>query len=106
VGADRSALGPGPDELQRRQDRLLARRIQQARFRDANKTLDGFDFRFNPKIDRALVFELATGRFVERAEDAVFLGASGSTSCSKSSPTRRSTAPARTTSPSWPACRC
>jgi DNA replication protein DnaC len=43
------------DELQRRQDRLLARRIQQARFRDANKTLDSFDFRFNPKIDRALV---------------------------------------------------
>ena len=65
------------DELQRRQDRLLARRIQQARFRDANKTLDGFDFRFNPKIDRALVFELATGRFVERGEDAVFLGPPG-----------------------------
>src|SRR5437867_9316675 len=56
------------DELQRRQDRLLARRIQQARFRDANKTLDTFAFRFNAKIDRALVFELATGRFVERAE--------------------------------------
>jgi DNA replication protein DnaC len=65
------------DELQRRQDRLLARRLQQARFRDANKTLDGFDFRFNAKIDRALVFELATGRFVERAEDAVFLGPPG-----------------------------
>ena len=65
------------DELQRRQDRLLARRTQQARFRDANKTLDAFDFRFNAKIDRALVFELATGRFVERAEDAVFLGPPG-----------------------------
>src|SRR5882724_6009626 len=65
------------DELQRRQDRLLARRIQQARFRDANKTLDAFDFRFNAKIDRALVFELATGRFVERGEDAVLLGPPG-----------------------------
>jgi DNA replication protein DnaC len=65
------------DELERRQDRLLARRIKQARFRDAQKTLDGFDFKFNAKTDRALVFELATGRFIERAEDAVFLGAPG-----------------------------
>jgi DNA replication protein DnaC len=66
------------DELTRRQDRLLARRIQQARFRDAGKTLDGFDFGFNPKLDRALVFELATGRFIARGEDALFLGPPGS----------------------------
>ena len=66
------------DELQRRQDRLLARRIKQARFRDGNKTLDGFDFKYNAKTDRALVFELATGHFIERAEDAVFLGPPGS----------------------------
>lgn len=66
------------DELQRRQDRLLARRVAQARFRDAGKTLDGFDFAFNPKIDRALVFELATGRFVTRAEDALLVGPPGS----------------------------
>ena len=38
------------DELVRRQDRLLARRIKAARFRDAHRTLDGFDFGFNPKI--------------------------------------------------------
>jgi DNA replication protein DnaC len=66
------------DELTRRQDRLLARRILQARFRDAGKTLDGFDFGFNPKLDRALVFELATGRFITRGEDALFLGPPGS----------------------------
>lgn len=66
------------DELQRRQDRLLTRRIAQARFRDTGKTLDGFDFAFNPKIDRALVFELATGRFLARAEDALLLGPPGS----------------------------
>jgi DNA replication protein DnaC len=41
-------------------------------------TLDGFDFAFNPKIDRALVFELATGRFLTCAEDALFLGPPGS----------------------------
>jgi DNA replication protein DnaC len=66
------------DELIRRQDRLLARRTKHARFRDANKTLDGFDFAFNPKIDRKLVFELATGRFVGRCEDGVLLGPPGS----------------------------
>jgi DNA replication protein DnaC len=66
------------DELQRRQDRLLERRIKQARFRDRGKSLDGFDFAFNPKIDRALVFELATGRFLAQAEDGVLLGPPGS----------------------------
>ncbi len=65
------------DELERRQDRLLARRIKQARFRDAGKTLDDFDFRFNAKMDRALIFELATGRFVAQAEDALLLGPPG-----------------------------
>ena len=45
------------DELTRRQDRLLARRLQQAGFRDANKTLDAFDFGFNPKLDRTCLSE-------------------------------------------------
>jgi len=66
------------DELLRRQDRLLARRLQQAGFRDANKTLDAFDFGFNPKMDRKLVFELATARFVSQCEDALLLGPPGS----------------------------
>src|SRR5438046_7358790 len=52
------------DELVRRQDRLLARRRTQARFRDPGKTLDTFDFDFNRKVDRALVFTLATGHFI------------------------------------------
>jgi DNA replication protein DnaC len=62
------------DELVRRQDRLLGRRIQQAGFRDPDKTLDRFDFSFNPKLDRKLVFELATARFVSQCEDALLLG--------------------------------
>jgi DNA replication protein DnaC len=65
------------DELQRRQDRLLERRIKQARFRDARKTLEGFDFSFNPKMNRKLVFELATARFVSQCEDALLLGPPG-----------------------------
>jgi len=65
------------DELVRRQDRLLARRRTQARFRDPGKTLDTFDFDFNRKVDRAVVFTLATGRFVAAHEDALFLGPPG-----------------------------
>jgi DNA replication protein DnaC len=65
------------DELQRRGDRLVGRRIKQARFRDQGKTLDNFDFDFNTKMDRALVFNLATGHFLSKAEDALFLGPPG-----------------------------
>ena len=65
------------DELQRRQDRLLARRHKQARFRDPDRSLDRFDFAFNKKINRALVYQLATARFVAQREDALLLGPPG-----------------------------
>jgi DNA replication protein DnaC len=54
------------DELTRRADRLLDRRRKEAGFRDANRTLDNFDFSFNPKMNRSLVFDLATGAFIAR----------------------------------------
>ncbi len=66
------------DELTRRSDRLLERRRKQAEFRDVQKTLDNFDFTFNPKMNRSLVYELATGSFITRHEDALFLGPPGS----------------------------
>jgi DNA replication protein DnaC len=65
------------DELLRRQDRLLDRRLKQAGLRDVGKTLDAFDFDFNRKLNRRLVFELATGRFVTQHEDGLFLGPPG-----------------------------
>lgn len=65
------------DELCKRKDRLLERRLKQAGFRDSARTLDSFDFDFNKKMNRALVYELATARFVGNKEDAVFLGAPG-----------------------------
>jgi DNA replication protein DnaC len=65
------------DELGRRQDRLLARRLQQAGFRDGGKRLDTFDFDFNKKLNRALVFELATARWITQHDDALFLGPPG-----------------------------
>src|SRR5437762_2577218 len=66
------------DELTRRADRLLERRRKQAGFRDPNKTLDNFDFSFNSKMNRSLVFDLASGAFISRREDALFLGPGGS----------------------------
>ena len=65
------------DELTRRSDRLLERRRKQAAFRDPGKTLDNFDFTFNPKMNRSLVFDLATCVFVDKREDALFLGPGG-----------------------------
>ena len=65
------------DELTRRSDRLLERRRKQAAFRDPHKTLDNFDFTFNPKMNRSLVFDLATCGFIGRREDALFLGPGG-----------------------------
>ena len=65
------------DELTRRADRLLERRRKQAGFRDPHKTLDNFDFSFNPKINRSLVFDLATAAFIGRREDALLLGPGG-----------------------------
>ncbi|MGH9627532.1 MAG: ATP-binding protein [Bryobacteraceae bacterium] len=60
------------DELTRRSDRLLERRRKQAGFRDANRRLDNCDF--NGKMNRSLVFDLATCRFIEKREDGLFLG--------------------------------
>lgn len=66
------------DELTRRSDRLLERRREQAGFHDPQKTLDNFDFNFNKKMNRSLIFELATANFIARREDALFLGPPGS----------------------------
>jgi DNA replication protein DnaC len=64
------------DELTRRSDRLLERRRKAAGFRDL-QTLDNFDFSFNKKMNRSLVFDLATANFIARHEDALFLGPPG-----------------------------
>jgi DNA replication protein DnaC len=64
------------DELTRRGDRLLERRRKAAGFRDL-LSLDNFDFTFNKKMNRSLVFDLATANFVARHEDALFLGPPG-----------------------------
>jgi DNA replication protein DnaC len=65
------------DELVRRQDRLFERRTTQARFRDPDRSLASFDFDFNKKMNRALIYEMATARFVGQREDALCLGPPG-----------------------------
>ena len=65
------------DELTRRSDRLLDRRRKLAAFRDPNRTLDNFDFTFNPKMNRSLIFDLAACNFIDKREDALFLGPGG-----------------------------
>jgi DNA replication protein DnaC len=65
------------DELLRRQDRLFQRRTKKARFRDPERSLDSFDFDFNKKMNRALVYDLATARFIAQREDVLFLGPPG-----------------------------
>jgi DNA replication protein DnaC len=65
------------DELARRGERLLERRRKQAEFRDPQKTLDNFDFDFNKKMNRSLVFDMATGAFIGRHEDGLFLAPPG-----------------------------
>jgi len=65
------------DELNRRSDRLLDRRKKVAEFRDPQVSLDNFDFNFNKKMNRSLVFDLATANFIAKHEDALFLGPPG-----------------------------
>src|SRR5206468_7482768 len=52
-------------------------RHKQAQFRDPDKRLDNFDFQFNPKMNRSLIFDLATAAWVQRREDSLFQGPPG-----------------------------
>ncbi len=64
------------DELVVRSDRLLQRRLKAAGFRDL-KTLDDFDWAFNPAIKKRQIFDLATGRFIRENRDVLWLGPPG-----------------------------
>jgi DNA replication protein DnaC len=64
------------DELLVRQQRQIDRRVQAALFREL-KPLDDFDFAFNPSIKRAVVFDLATCRFIREAKDVLLVGPPG-----------------------------
>ena len=64
------------DEIERREAKKLAQRIRQASFEE-DKTLEGFDFAFNPRIRRSAVTDLATCIFIEKKEHVLVYGLPG-----------------------------
>jgi DNA replication protein DnaC len=64
------------DELLVRSDRQLARRVKAACFREL-KTLDSFDWSFNPNLPKKRILDLATGRFLKERRDVLLLGPPG-----------------------------
>ena len=63
-------------ELIDRERRMVERRIKAARFPTV-KSLDSFDFAALPSLNKALVLELARSEYVERRENIIALGNSG-----------------------------
>ena len=64
------------EETEAKQKKRVAMGIQIAHF-PAVKTLDEFEFKFQPSIDAKLVRELATGRFIAGAENVLMFGPPG-----------------------------
>jgi len=64
------------DELAIRNDRFLKRRTKLAAFREL-KTLDNFDWSFNPSIPKKQIHDLATCRFIRETRDVLLLGPPG-----------------------------
>jgi DNA replication protein DnaC len=64
------------EETEAKQKKRVAMGIQISHF-PAVKTLDDFDFKFQPSLDAKLVRELATGRFIAGAENVLLFGPPG-----------------------------
>lgn len=64
------------DELAVRAERLMNRRVKAALFREL-KTIEDFDFSFNPSIKKKQIFELATCKYVREGRDVLWLGPPG-----------------------------
>jgi DNA replication protein DnaC len=64
------------DEIERRGQKQLMLRLRRASFL-AEKTFEGFDWSFNPTINRQQILDLATGTWIERKESCLIVGPSG-----------------------------
>jgi len=64
------------DELNVRQERFLSRRTKAADFHRL-KTLEDFDWRFNPSVPRKQIYDLATGQFIRQSVDLLLIGPPG-----------------------------
>jgi DNA replication protein DnaC len=64
------------DEVERRAQKQLALRIRRAAI-DTTKTLEGFDFNFNPQLNRQQILELATCNYIRRKRNVLLCGPTG-----------------------------
>lgn len=64
------------DEVERRDGKQLELRVRRASFEHA-RTLEDFDFHFNPHVPKAKVIDLATCGFVDRTENVLLVGQTG-----------------------------
>lgn len=64
------------DEVERRDSKQIDQRLRRASF-EHQRTLEDFDFTFNPQVPRAKVLELATCAFVSRRENLCLVGQTG-----------------------------
>lgn len=64
------------DELDRRRSRLLQRRFVQSGLLE-RKSLQEFDWNYNPKLSKRAIFELATLKYVDARESVLLLGKPG-----------------------------
>ena len=64
------------DEIAVRSQRLIDRRVKTAVFRES-KTLEDFDWSFNPSIKKKPIYDLATGAFIREGRDVLWLGPPG-----------------------------
>lgn len=64
------------DEIDRRNQAQLTRRLSKSLL-NMDKTLDNYDFKFNPKMQGATIRELACCKFVEKGENVFLIGPSG-----------------------------
>jgi DNA replication protein DnaC len=64
------------EEVAAKQEKNIAMRTSMARFPFV-KTLESFDFTFQPSIDKKKIKELATCRFVANGDNVIFLGPPG-----------------------------
>ena len=64
------------DEVLGRENKKLMARIKRAHLR-GDKTLESFDFNFNPKINRLQIQELASCRFINEKSPVLIVGPTG-----------------------------
>jgi DNA replication protein DnaC len=64
------------DEVERRDGKQLEQRIRRACF-EHQKTIDDFDFQFNPSVPKSRIIDLATCVFIDRKENVLIVGPTG-----------------------------